>query len=293
MSRPTLVIVAKSRSAWLADGLRQVIPPFLKRGWLVVAHPKLLPAWEAAGLAPEELQTDPDYGAQGDLPELCLVLGGDGTLLRAARHVGFRGTPILGINLGSLGFLTSHPSEEAPAVIETYFRGGFKEEKRSMLQTRVVRGTTILPGRPVLNDAVLNKGLVARLLEFHIQVDGFEAATLKADGLIVATPTGSTAYALSVGGPILHPALEAWVIASICPHSLTQRPMVIPSHLPVAITLLQGEDARLTLDGQVDHNLLAGDRVEFSRSDRSITLLQNEDYSFFRLLQEKLHWSDS
>ena len=292
MSRPTLVIVAKSRSTWLANGLRQVVPPFLERGWLVLAHPKLQNTWLAAGLPPEAFHGDPGYGADGDRPELCLVLGGDGTLLTAARHVGVRGTPLLGINLGSLGFLTAHPSESAREVIDTYFQGGFQEETRSMMNTQVVRGSEILPGRPVLNDAVIDKGLVARLMEFRITIDGDDAATFKADGLIVATPTGSTAYSLSAGGPILHPALDAWVIAAICPHSLTLRPMVIPNHLPVSITLLRAEDAHLTLDGQVEHNLLAGDRLEFQKSDRTITLLQSPDYSFFRLLQEKLHWSD-
>ena len=292
MSRPTLVIVAKSRSTWLANGLREVVPPFLERGWRVVTHSKLLPAWLAAGLPAEAFQGDAAYAAGDARPELCLVLGGDGTLLTAARHVGVRGTPILGINLGSLGFLTAHPCDRATAVIETYFQGGFKEETRSMMHTQVLRGTELLPCRPVLNDVVVTKGLVARLMEFRIQVDGGDAAILRADGLIVATPTGSTAYALSAGGPILHPALDAWVIAAICPHSLTLRPMVIPGHLPVSITLTHAEDAHLTLDGQVEHGLLAGDRVELRKSEHTITLLQSPDYSFFRLLQEKLHWSD-
>ena len=292
MSRPILVIVAKSRSSWLANSLRQVVPPFLARGWQVVVHPKIHNAWVAAGLPEEAFQGDPAFGADGPQPELCLALGGDGTLLTAARHVGVRGTPLLGINLGSLGFLTCHPSEEAPEAIETYFRGGFKKEVRSMMSSQVVRGTEVLQGRPVLNDAVINKGMVARLMEFRIQVDGADAATIKADGLIIATPTGSTAYSLSAGGPIMHPELDAWVIAAICPHSLTIRPMVIPSHLPLAITLVRAEDAQLTLDGQVEHGLLAGDKVEFCKSDRTITLLQNQDFSFFRLLQEKLHWSN-
>lgn len=292
MSRPTLVIVAKSRSSWLPNALRQVVPPFLARGWQVVAHSKIRNSWIAAGLPAKAFNGDPLYGFAGPTPELCLALGGDGTLLTAARHVGVRGTPLLGINLGSLGFLTSHPSEEAPEVIEAYFQGSFQAETRTMLHAQVVRGAQILPGRPVLNDAVLTKGLVNRLLEFRVQVDGDDAANLKADGLIVATPTGSTAYSLSAGGPILHPALDAWVISAICPHSLTLRPIVVPGHLPVSITLIQAEDALLTLDGQVEHNLLAGDRVEFRKSDRTITLLQNADFSFFRLLQEKLHWSD-
>jgi NAD+ kinase len=220
------------------------------------------------------------------------VLGGDGTLLTAARHVGVRGTPLLGINLGSLGFLTSHPSEQAAAVIEGYFKGSFTAEKRTMLTTRVVRGNDILPGRPVLNDAVVVKGLVARMMEFRIQVDGSDAANLRADGIIVASPTGSTAYALSAGGPILHPALDALVIAAICPHTLTLRPIVVPGHLPVTITLVHAEDAHLTLDGQVEHGLVSGDRVEIRKADQSITLLQDADFSFFRLLQDKLHWAD-
>jgi NAD+ kinase len=269
-----------------------VVPPFLARGWKVVAHTKIRSTWLAAGLAEADFNGDPAYGTDGDVPELCLALGGDGTLLTAARFVGIRGTPLLGINLGSLGFLTSHPFEEAPAVIEAYFHGAFREETRSMLDCHVRRGEQILPGHPVLNDAVLAKGLVSRLIEFQIQVDGDDAANLKADGLIVATPTGSTAYALSAGGPILHPALDAWVIAAICPHSLTQRPIVVPAHLPVTITLVRAEDTLLTLDGKVEHKLQVGDRVEFRKSDRKITLLQNADFSFFRLLQEKLHWAD-
>ena len=292
MARPTLVIVAKSRSTWLSNCLRQTVPPFLDRGWRVVAHPKIRNAWLAAGLPAEAFTGDPVYGAEGELPELCLALGGDGTLLTAARHAGVRGTPLLGINLGSLGFLTSHPSEQAAAVVEAYFQGQFTAETRSMLSSRVVRGTEILPGRPVLNDAVLVKRLAARMMEFRVQIDGGDAAHLRADGLIVATPTGSTAYSLSAGGPILHPALDALVISAICPHALTLRPIVVPGHLHVAITLVHAEDAHLSLDGQVDHGLLSGDRVEFQKSGQSITLLQDPDFSFFRLLQEKLHWSD-
>lgn len=284
--------MAKARSPWLSHSLRETVPPFLQRGWRVVCHPKIRNAWLAAGLTPEAFNGDPQFGAGGDLPDLCLVLGGDGTLLTAARHVGVRGTPLLGINLGSLGFLTSHPSEQAAAVIEGYFKGSFTAEKRTMLTTRVVRGNDILPGRPVLNDAVVVKGLVARMMEFRIQVDGSDAANLRADGIIVASPTGSTAYALSAGGPILHPALDALVIAAICPHTLTLRPIVVPGHLPVTITLVHAEDAHLTLDGQVEHGLVSGDRVEIRKADQSITLLQDADFSFFRLLQDKLHWAD-
>jgi len=292
MVRPTLVIVAKSRSPWLAKGLKDVVPPFLDRGWEVWAHPKIRNAWDAAGLPPEAFHGDPAYGADNAVPELCLALGGDGTLLTAARHVGMRGTPLLGINLGSLGFLTSHPSEQAREVVEDYFQGAFRKETRTMLHAQVARGDAILGGRPALNDAVVNKGVVARIMEFRIQVDGHDAASIKADGLIVATPTGSTAYSLSAGGPVLYPALDAWVISAICPHSLTLRPIVVPAHLPVSITMDRTEDAHLTLDGQLEMELHAGDRLELRRSERSITLIQNPESTFFSLLGQKLHWSD-
>jgi NAD+ kinase len=292
MARPTLVLVAKSRSPWLSKSIAETIPPFLERGWRVVAHPKILKAWIAAGLPEASFCGDPLYGAAFPQPELCLALGGDGTLLTAARHVGVRGTPLLGINLGSLGFLTSHPSERAAQVVQDFFQGSFNRETRSMIATQVVRASETLPCRPVLNDVVVNKGLVARMMEFRIEVDGIDAAHLRADGIIIATPTGSTAYSLSAGGPILHPALDALVIAAICPHSLTLRPIVVPAHLPVTITLVHAEDAHLTLDGQTEHGLLSGDRLEIQKSDRTITLLQDPDFSFFRLLQEKLHWAD-
>ena len=292
MARPTLALVAKARSPWLSRTLRETVPPFLDRGWQVICHPKIRNIWLAAGLPTEAFAGDPQFGGGGDVPDLCLILGGDGTLLTAARYVGVRGTPLLGINLGSLGFLTSHPSERAGAVVEEYFQGKFIAEQRSMLDTRVLRGNEVLASRPVLNDAVVVKGLVARMMEFRIQVDGSDAGNLRADGLIVASPTGSTAYSLSAGGPIMHPALDAVVISAICPHSLTLRPIVVPGPLPATVTLVRAEDAHLTLDGQVEQALAAGDRVEISRSTRSITLLQDQGFSFFRLLQEKMHWAD-
>jgi NAD+ kinase len=292
MARPTLVLVAKSRSPWLAKGLADTVPPFLERGWEIWAHPKIRNAWLSAGLPGDAFHGDPLYGADLPVPDLCLALGGDGTLLTAARHAGTRGTPLLGINLGSLGFLTSHTSGEAREVVEAYFRGDFKLEVRTQLHVQVLRDGEVIASRPALNDAVVNKGIVARIMEFRIQVDGAEAASIKADGLIVSTPTGSTAYSLSAGGPVLHPALEAWTLAAICPHSLTLRPLVVPSHLPVTIAMDRAEDAHLTLDGQLVTEVHAGDRIELSRSGRPITLIQNPGYNFFHLLGEKLHWSD-
>ena len=287
---PTLALVAKAKSDLLGATLGSIMPSFLDRGWKVVGPPELAPFWDAAGLPDgcfHYLPTEPSTA----VPDLCLVLGGDGTLLTAARQFGVLGTPILGINLGSLGFLTAHPVEEAEEMVRLYFEGGLRPEPRSMLHAELHREERILSQQCVLNDAVLNKGALARIMEFRLRVDGFDAATIKADGLIVATPTGSTAYSLSAGGPILHPALDAWVISPICPHSLTLRPTVVPSSLSVSITVGHTDDAHLTLDGQLEHPLKPGDRVELRRAERGVVLLQNPALPFFRVLQQKLHWS--
>lgn len=285
---PILALVAKTRSPLLATTLAEIIPLFLQRGWAVASTPELAPTWAAAGLPAEDLRL-----LDGDdlVPELCLVLGGDGTLLTAARRFGRLGTPILGINLGSLGFLTAHPVEDAARMVGLYFEQGLRPETRAMLDAELVREGQVLGRHCVLNDAVLNKGALARIMEFRLQVEGFDAATIKADGLIVATPTGSTAYSLSAGGPILHPALDAWVISPICPHSLTLRPTVVPSSHSVSITVGHTDDAHLTLDGQLEHPLKPGDRVELRRAERGVTLLQDPALPFFRVLQQKLHWS--
>jgi len=149
----------------------------------------------------------------------------------------------------------------------------------------------VLLRQVVLNDALITKGAVARILECRLRIDDSQAAIIRADGLIIATPTGSTAYSLSAGGPILHPSLDAWVISPICPHALTLRPIVVPSHLAVSVTVGAADEAHLTLDGQLEHPLLPGDRVELKKSEQGITLLQNPESSFFELLQQKLHWS--
>jgi NAD+ kinase len=288
MSPSRLALVAKTKSPLLVETLQAVAPPFLDRGWTAHGDPDLAQAWEAAGLGPAALDTGP-------LPadaELCLVLGGDGTLLAAARRVGMGGTPLLGINLGSLGFLTAHPAREARAMVEAYFAGSLHREVRSLIRVELHRGEALLMAQDVLNDAVIGKGALARIMDLDLRVDGEDAGDLKADGLIVSTPTGSTAYALSAGGPILHPAIDAWVVAPICPHSLTLRPMVVPSAAGVTVVIGHAEDGYLTLDGQTGHALQAGDLIEMRRSGCTVTLLQNPTLPFFALLREKLHWGD-
>ena len=287
-----LILVAKVKSPHLGNTLREVIPAFLARGWTITGEPSLEEAWDQAGLDPERLEVDLTLGSAAPPAALCLVLGGDGTLLYAARRVGLRGTPILGINLGSLGFLTAHPASGAQSAVEAFLAGTLVRDVRPTLEAELWRQGNLLARQTVLNDAVLAKGAMARIMDMRLTIGTQDAGPMKADGLIVATPTGSTAYALSAGGPIMHPSLEAFVIAPICPHTLTLRPLVVPASDPIAITLVDAEDAHLTLDGQVGHRVLPGDQVRLSQADTRITLLQRPGLDFFTLLQQKLHWGD-
>ena len=291
MSDPVLAIVAKTKSEKLAVTLQAVIPAFLERGWTATGNRALALFWRQLGFPEERFKADPLYFVGGPAPELCLVLGGDGTLLSAARTIGILGTPILGINLGSLGFLTPHQAQDAKETIEAYFADRLLREQRIMLYAELQRDDRVLARQAVMNDAVIHKGAMARIMEFRLRVEGMEAASMRADGLIVATPTGSTAYALSAGGPILHPALDAWVIAPICPHSLNLRPTVIPASLSVTLILGDAQHAHLTLDGQLEFPLAPEDRVKLRKSKHTITLLQNPDLPFFSVLQQKLHWN--
>ncbi len=287
-----LILVAKVKSPHLVATLRQAMPMFLHEGWTVIGEPGLEEPWLQAGLDRTKLEVDANLASAEEPATLCLVLGGDGTLLYAARRVGLRGTPILGINLGSLGFLTAHPVSGALDAVQACLAGSLVRDERPLLDAELWRRGFLLTRQAVLNDAVVAKGALARILDMHLRVGDQDAGPIKADGLIVATPTGSTAYSLSAGGPILHPSLEAVVISPICPHTLTLRPSVVPSSRTISITVVDAEDAHLTLDGQVGHPIIPGDEVRLRQSRAKITLLQRPGLDFFQLLQQKLHWGD-
>ena len=286
---PSVAIVAKAKSPLLARTLAEAVPPFLDRGWTVRGDADLALAWSEAGLAKTSLSVGSLEGAK---PDLGLVLGGDGTLLAAARLIGLQGAPLLGINLGSLGFLTAHPASGAKAAVEAFLAGKLVPEKRLLIHAELRRGDKTLLSQSVLNDAVLAKGALARIMDLRLRIGAEDAGLLKADGLIVATPTGSTAYSLSAGGPILHPALEALVITPICPHTLTLRPSVVPAGREISITVGEAEDAYLTLDGQVGHAVQPGDTICLRRAEAAVTILQRADHNHFGLLKQKLHWGD-
>ncbi len=221
--------------------------------------------------------------------DLVVVLGGDGTLLSIAHLAAVARVPVLGVNMGRLGFLTEVPVRELPLTLEALYAGN-KDivSSRWLLEVRCGRAVHLC-----LNDAVINKAVMARMIQVTIRVDGKEVATAKADGLIVSTPTGSTAYSLSAGGPILQPNIPAIVIAPICPHALTFRPMVISSESKVKVELLTGgEEVYLTLDGQRGCKMKKNDIVEIKRSKHELQLISSPKRNYFDLLQEKLGWGE-
>jgi len=225
--------------------------------------------------------------------ELLLVMGGDGTLIHAARMVRGRAVPILGVNLGSLGFLTEVPRSELFARLPEVISGRAQLHTRMKLACRLHRGGKVIVEDEVLNDVVINRGALARIADHEVSLDGQYMTTFKSDGVILATPTGSTAYALAAGGPILHPALECAVVAPICPHALTQRPFVVPGDQVVNVVLRSpAADVYVTLDGQVGHPLQQGDRIEVWRSPNRTVLVSNPNIDYFGILRQKLHWGE-
>ena len=225
--------------------------------------------------------------------ELILVLGGDGTLIHAARMVRGRAVPILGVNLGSLGFLTEVPRSELFARLPEVISGRARLHTRMKLSCRLHRGGKVIVEDEVLNDVVINRGAMARIADHEVSLDGQYMTTFKSDGVILATPTGSTAYALAAGGPIVHPALECAVVAPICPHALTQRPFVVPGDQVVNVVLRSpAADVYLTLDGQAGHALQQGDRLEVWRSSNRTVLVSNPNMDYFGILRQKLHWGE-
>jgi NAD+ kinase len=222
--------------------------------------------------------------------DLVSVFGGDGTLLYAARLVGSSRIPILGINLGSLGFLTEVTIDEMHKAFEIVFSGQYQMEERVLLDVEVIRNGQTCAHYRALNDAVINKGALARIIELEVSVNTQPVLFTRADGLIVSTPTGSTAYSLAAGGPILYPTLGAVIITPICPHTLTNRPVVIPDQDAVVICLRRGTEVMLTVDGQVGTPLQPLDYVNIRRAESTLQLVLPFGSTFFKLLREKLRW---
>jgi NAD+ kinase len=225
--------------------------------------------------------------------DLVVVLGGDGTLLGAARKVGHYGLPILGINLGGLGFLTEIPVEMLYQDMEKVINGEISIEPRLMLQASVLRNGEEKCRFTVLNDVVINKGALARIIDLRVSVDNHFLTTFRADGLIVSTPTGSTGYNLSAGGPILYPDLEALILTPICPFTLTHRPIIVLDTSVIDVQMGENsEEVILTFDGQVGFDLVDNDRVIISKSEKKLKLIKSPDQDYYDILRSKLKWGE-
>ncbi len=224
--------------------------------------------------------------------DLVVVLGGDGTLLSAVRVTAATEAPLLGVNLGSLGFLTDVPLSSLFTMLDQIVQGRAAVEQRSLMQCDLLRGTEILGRYNAFNDVVVNKTALARLNNYDLFVDKAFVSSYRADGMIVATPTGSTAYSLSAGGPVVMPSVSAFVITPVAPHSLTHRPLVVPDSAVIEIRLRSDEEvAYLSLDGQPGLDLKDGDRVRCRRSEHKVSLFRTEA-DFFHVLRTKLKWGE-
>ena len=235
--------------------------------------------------------------ARRDLPgadaDIVITLGGDGTLLSAARAFARTETPILGVNLGSLGFLTEVPLSEMYPTLEAWLEGRSVMESRWLMQIELFRDGRSFGKWDALNDVVLAKGAIARMGEFAVELDHQFVARFRADGVIVSTPTGSTAYTLAANGPILMPSVDAMVMTAICPHLLTIRPIVVPGSSRISLTVdVVPHETYLTVDGQEAVELLLGDRIDCCRSARSIRLLRLHENGLFNVLRSKLSWGE-
>jgi NAD+ kinase len=278
-----VAIVSKPRSPQAA----QVVPDLI--AWLRQRGVEALLDAESADYA------DSDAGRSREEivrdAGLVVVLGGDGTLLSAARAIAGRDIPIFAVNLGGLGFLTAIKIEELYPQLEQALCGRLELERRRMLCTELWRGADRIGVYEGLNDMVLAKAEIARMIDLSVHVDEAFVCVYKADGLIVSTPTGSTAYSLSAGGPIVLPSVEAWAITPICPHMLSMRPVIVPDGSVIRVEVLATDHATyLTIDGQVGELLKQGDRIVCRSSDHSVSLIRPPSLLFFDVLREKLKW---
>ena len=228
-------------------------------------------------------------GAQCDLG---LVVGGDGTMLGIGRQLAHYGVPLIGINQGRLGFITDIPFDGFAAALAPMLRGEFEEDHRSLIHARVMRYGHCVFDALAMNDVVVNRGATSGMVELRVEVDGHFVANQRADGLIIATPTGSTAYSLSAGGPLLHPSIPGWVLVPIAPHTLSNRPIVLANATEIAIEVVAGRDASASFDTQSLASLLHGDRIVVTRSKHHVRFLHPKGWSYFDTLRQKLHWNE-
>ncbi|PYU32333.1 MAG: NAD(+) kinase [Acidobacteria bacterium] len=282
----TVGIISKPRP----EEVERVVPQLLER--LAAFNLEVFYDSQTAACLPPDGRERPREQLPA-LVDLLIVLGGDGTLLAAARLLGEHTVPILPVNLGGLGFLTSVTLDELYPILQQVIEGKHRISERVLLQAEVIRDGNVVARQRALNDAVLNKGPLARMVDLNLQIDGSYVCSYKADGLIISTPTGSTAYSMAAGGPIIYPTVEAFLITPICSHTLTNRPLVVPNTNRIELDFESREEAVfLTLDGQVGVDLKRGDLVVISKVPNKLRLVRPARKTYFEILRSKLKWEE-
>lgn len=279
-------IISKPRKAEVGE----LVPPLL--AWLRERGIDVLMDRETGALLPGGEKGVP----RNEMPEqvdLLIVFGGDGTLLATARTLSRKNVPILAVNLGGLGFLTVITREELYPTLEAVLAGNYQCDRRVRIEAEIIRADEVIASYLALNDVVLNKGAIARILDFDVRADGEFISTFKSDGLIVSTPTGSTAYSLAAGGPILTPSVQALIITPICAHTLTNRPLVLPDTVTIEVLVKsQRESVYVTVDGQVGVAARSEDVVRIRRAASDVELVQPHGRNYFEILRQKLKWGE-
>jgi NAD+ kinase len=281
-----VVLIGKYQAAGSRSALED-IAQFLHRQGCEVALER--ETANNTGLSDYPVLDVEQIGAQCDLG---LVLGGDGTMLGIGRRLAPHGVPLIGINQGRLGFITDIALDGYQSVLKPMLEGQYEEELRAMMQASVMRDGRCVFSATAMNDVVVNRGATTGMVELRVEVDGRFVANQRADGLIIATPTGSTAYALSAGGALLHPSIAGWLLVPIAPHTLSNRPIVLSDRGEVAIELVAGRDASANFDMQSLASLLHGDRIVVRRSPHQVRFLHPQRWSYFDTLRRKLHWNE-
>lgn len=282
----TVALIGRYATAGIEGPLEDLAACILKNGQDVVFERETAMATgltDYPTLAPDEI---------GKHADVAVVLGGDGTLLGLARQLAGYPVPLIGVNHGRLGFMTDIPLQDVQSVLPDMLAGRHESETRMLLESQVVRDDGVIFSALAFNDVVVNRSGISGMVELAVSVDGHFMYNQRSDGLIVSTPTGSTAYALSAGGPILHPTLSGLVLVPIAPHALSNRPIVLPHDAEVSIEVATARDASVNFDMQSLTSLLPGDRIVVRRSAKTVNLLHPIGYNYYTTLRKKLHWHE-
>jgi NAD+ kinase len=283
----TIALAVRHNTVGIEDSVGSIIGFLQGQGYRVVFEPDTAAHLAMPGI---EAMSVADIGAQA---MAVIAMGGDGTMLGVARKLAPYHVPLIGINQGRLGFMTDIPIERMLPVLGEILGGKSNTEKRTLLEGRVMRDGHIIASGLAVNDVVVARGAGAGMVELKVTVDGHFMYNQRSDGLIIATPTGSTAYALSAGGPLLHPALGGLALVPIAPHALSNRPIVVADTSEIVVEIVGGRDTSLNFDFQTFASLAHGDQIIISRSPHSITFLHPEGWSYYDTLREKLHWNET